>query len=60
LKFSKRCRAVPLRPIWTIVTAKLDHRRVLVIKFRQNWLTLKGRSAGHTHTQTDRLTVKLG
>ena len=51
LKFSKRCRAVPLRPIWTImVAAKLDHRRVLVTKFHQNRSMLKGRSAGHRHT----------
>ena len=51
LKFSKRRRAVPLRPIWTImVAAKLDQSRVLVTKFRQNRLTLKGRSAGQRHT----------
>jgi len=40
LKFSKRRRAVPLRPIWTImVAAKLDHSRVLVnfIKIGQRW-----------------------
>ena len=50
LKFSKRRRAVPLRPIWTImVAAKLDQSRVLVTKFRQNRLTLKGRSAGQRH-----------
>jgi len=60
-KFSKRRRAVPLQPIWTImVAAKLDQSRVLVTKFRQNRSTLKGRSAGqrHTdiHTQTDRQT----
>jgi len=67
LKFSKRRRAVPVRPIWTImVAAKLDQSRVLVTKFRQNRLTMKGRSAGQTHTdtqtdrQTDRLTDKLG
>ena len=59
LKFSKRRRVVPLRPIWTImVAAKVDQSGVLVTKFRQNRLTLKGRSAGqthtHTHTQTDR------
>jgi len=57
-KFSKRHRAVPLRPIWTImVAAKLDQSRVLETKFRQNRLTLKGRSAGqrHTDTQTDKL-----
>jgi len=42
LKFSKRRRAVPLRPIWTIVVAaKLDQSRVRVTKFRQNRLTLK-------------------
>ena len=54
----KRRRTVPLRPIWTImVAAKLDHSRVLVTKFRQNWLTLKGRSASQRHTdrQTDKL-----
>jgi len=59
LKFSKRRRAVPLRTIWTImVAAKLDQSRVLVTKFRQNRLTLKGRSVGQRHTdrQTDRLT----
>ena len=50
-KFSKRPRAVPLRPIWTImVAAKLDQSRVLVTKFRQNRLTLKDRSAGQRHT----------
>ena len=63
LKFSKRRCAVPLRPIWTImVAAKLDQSRVLVTKFRQNQLTLKGRSAGQrqtdrqTDTHTDRQT----
>jgi len=67
LKFSKRRRAVPLRPIWTImVAAKLDQSRVLATKFHQNRSTLKGRSAGQRHThrhtdrQTDRLTDKLG
>ena len=46
---------VPLRPIWTImVAAKLDQSRVLVTKFRENRLMLKGRSAGQR--QTDRLT----
>jgi len=30
--------------------AKLDQSRVLVTKFRQNRLTLKGRSAGQRHT----------
>ena len=51
LKFKKRRRAVPLRPIWTImVEPKLDQSRVLVTKFRQNWLTLMGRSAGQRHT----------
>jgi len=59
LKFSKRCRTVPLRPIWTImVVAKLDQTGVFVTKFRQNRLTLKGRSAGqrHTHRQIHRQT----
>jgi len=56
LKFSKRCRAVPLRPIWTImVAAKLDHSRVHVTKFHQNRSTLKGRSAGQRDTHTRRL-----
>jgi len=51
LKFSKRRHAVPLRPIWTIMVAtKLDHSRVLVTKFRENWLTLKCRSASQRHT----------
>ena len=55
----QRRRAVSLRPIWTImVTAKLDQNRVLVTKFHQNRLTLKGRSAGQRHT--DRQTDKLG
>jgi len=54
LKFSKRRRAVPLQPIWTIMfAAKLDQSRVLVTKFHQNRLTLKGRSAGQR--QTDKL-----
>jgi len=53
-KFSKRRRAVPLQPIWTIMAAaKLDHSRVLVTKFHQNRSTLKGRIAGQRHTQTD-------
>ena len=55
----QRRRKIPLRPIWTImVAAKLDQSRVLVIKFRQNRLTLKGRSASRRHTdrQTDRQT----
>ena len=57
LKFSKRRRAVPLRPIWTnMVAAKLDQSRVLVTKCGQNRLTLKGRSAGQRHTDTDRQT----
>jgi len=59
LKFSKRRCVVPLRPIWTImVMAKLDQSRVLVSKFRQNRLTLKGKSAGQRHTdrQTHRQT----
>jgi len=50
---------VPLRLIWTImVAAKLDQSRVLVTKFHQNRLMLKGRSA--SQRQTDRLTDKLG
>ena len=56
LKFSNRRRAVPLRPIWTVmVAAKLDQSRVLVTTFHQNRLTLKGRSACQSHTdrQTD-------
>ena len=59
LKFSKRCRTVPLRPIWTImVVAKLDQTGVFVTKFRQNRLTLKGRSTGRNAGQrhTDRQT----
>jgi len=63
LKFSKRRRAVPLWPIWTImVGTKLDQTRVLVTKFRQNRFTLKGRSARqrHTVTHTDTQTDKLG
>jgi len=41
-----------------MVAAKLDQTRVLVTKFRENRLTLKGRSAGqrHTHRQTHRQT----
>ena len=51
LKFSIRRCTLPLLPIWTImVAAKLDQSRVLVTKFRQNRLTLKGRSAGQIHT----------
>ena len=51
LKFSNRRRTVPLQPIWTImVAAKLDHSRVLLTKFHQNRLTLKGRSASQRHT----------
>ena len=41
--------------MWTImVVAKLDQRqsRVLVTKFRQNRLMLKGRSAGQRDTDT--------
>ena len=46
----KRHCAVPLRPIWSfMVAAKLGQSRVLVTKFRQNRLTLKGRSAGQRH-----------
>jgi len=33
-----------------MVAAKLDQSRVLVTKFRQNRLALKGRSAGQRHT----------
>jgi len=61
LKFSKRCSAVPLRPIWTIMVAtKLDQSRVLVTKFRENRLTLKVEvpvrdTQTYTHTQTDKL-----
>ena len=54
------------RAIWTImVAAKLDQSRVLVTKFRENRLTLKGRSAGQrhtdrqTHTYTSRLVFTL-
>jgi len=44
-------------PFWTImVGAKLDQSRVIATKFRQNRLTLKGRSDGQTHTHTDRQT----
>jgi len=51
LKFSKRRRTVPLRPMWTImVVAKLDRSRVLVTKFHQNRSMLKGRNAGQRHT----------
>ena len=56
-KFSKRRRAAPLRPIWTIVAAKLDHSRVLVTKFRKNRSTLKGKVPvrdTHTDRQTDK------
>jgi len=49
LNFSQGRRTLWL--IWTIiVVAKLDHSRVLVTKFPQNRLTLKGRSAGQRHT----------
>jgi len=48
-----------LRPT-TLPSGKLDQCRVHVTKFRQNRLTLKGRSSGqrHTdrHTETDRQT----
>jgi len=43
-----------------MVAAKLNQSRVLVTHFRQNRLTLKGRSAGQSHrdrhTHTDRHT----
>jgi len=43
--------------MWTImVAAKVDHSRVFVTKFHQNWSTLKGRSAGERRTHTDRQT----
>jgi len=44
-----------------MVTAKLDHSRVLVTKFHQNQSRLKGRSASQRHTdrQTDRQTSWL-
>jgi len=41
-----------------MVVAKLDQSRVLVTKFRQNRLMLKGRSAGQRHT--DRHTDRQG
>ena len=37
-----------------MVAAKLDHSRVLVTKFCQNRSTLKGRSAGQSHTDKQR------
>jgi len=45
-----------------MVAAKLDQTRILVTKFRQNRLTLKGRSAGQRHTDTHTViqTDKLG
>ena len=59
--YQKRRRAVPLRPIWTImVAAKLDQSRILVTKFHQNRSTLKGRSAGQRQTDTHRQTDKRG
>ena len=49
----KKASRGPLQLICTIMAAaKLDHSRVLVTKFCQNWLTLKGRSAGQRHTDT--------
>jgi len=36
-----------------MVAAKLDQSRVLETKFRQNQLTLEGRSAGQRHRQTN-------
>jgi len=35
-----------------MVAAKLDQSRVIVKKFHQNRLTLKGRSAGQRHTDS--------
>jgi len=56
LKFSKRLRAVPLRPMYNImVAAKLDQSRVPVTKFHQNRLTLKV-AVPVRDTQTDRQT----
>jgi len=56
LKFSKRRRAVPLRPIWTImVAAKLDHSRSLwpsFIKIGQRWRVEVPVRHTHTHTHT--------
>jgi len=45
-----------------MVAAKLDQSSVIVTKFHQNQLTLKGRSAGQRQTdrQTDTQTDKLG
>ena len=44
-------KGVTLQLMWTImVTAKLDHSRVLVTKFHQNRSMLKSRSAGQRHT----------
>jgi len=36
-----------------MVAAKLDQSRVIVTKFHQNQLTLKGRSAGQRHTDRE-------
>jgi len=41
-----------------MVAAKLDRSRVLVTKFRQNRLTLKGRSARQRHTDTQTNSAK--
>ena len=64
LKFSKRRRAVPLRPIWTImVAAKLDHSRSLwpsFIKIGQRWRVEVPVRDTHRDRQTDRQTDKLG
>jgi len=40
-----------------MVAAKLDHSRVFVTNFHQNWSTLKARNAGQRHT--DRQTSRL-
>jgi len=60
LKFSKRHRTVPLRPIWTImVVAKLDQSRVLVtnfVKIDQRWRVEVPIRDTQTDRQTDRNT----
>jgi len=43
LKFSKRHRTVPLRPIWAImVVAKLDQSRVLVTQISSKSVNVEG------------------
>ena len=62
-KFSKRRRAVPLRPIWAImVAAKLD-KSGPCDQVSSKSVNVEGRNAGqrHTHTKTHRQTAdKLG